>query len=66
MDIVATERGQIMERVTAKTNLKAQDFGEAVDVRIKRADLPSQNEEAVFQRMQTERETAGQAVPLRR
>ncbi len=27
MDIVATERGQIMERVTAKTNLKAQDFG---------------------------------------
>jgi len=57
MDIVATERGQIMERVTAKTNLKAQDFGvEVVDVRIKRADLPSQNEEAVFQRMQTERE----------
>ena len=57
IDVVSKDRGQIMGKVTAKTNLKAQDFGvEVVDVRIKRADLPPQNEEAVFQRMQTERE----------
>ena len=37
-----------MERVTAKTNLKAQDFGvEVVDVRINGL-TSSQNEEAVF------------------
>jgi len=57
IDVVSKERGQIMKKVATETNLKAQDFGvEVVDVRIKRADLPPQNEEAVFQRMQTERE----------
>ena len=36
---------------------EAQRFGiEVVDVRIRRADLPEQNSQAVFQRMQTERQ----------
>ena len=35
----------------------AQPFGiQVVDVRIRRADLPEQNSEAVYQRMQTERQ----------
>ena len=46
-----------MNRVTIRSNEKTREFGvEIVDVRIKRADLPKQNEEAVFQRMKSERE----------
>jgi membrane protease subunit HflC len=46
-----------MGKVTRNASLKAEGFGvEIVDVRIKRADLPKQNEEAVFQRMKAERE----------
>ena len=38
-------------------NNEAQNFGiEIVDVRIKRADLPPANSEAIYKRMQTERE----------
>ena len=36
---------------------KQQNFGiQIVDVRIKRADLPPANSEAIYKRMQTERE----------
>lgn len=56
-DLVSKVRGEVMSRVTARSNEKTQEFGvEIVDVRIKRADLPKQNEEAVFQRMKSERE----------
>jgi membrane protease subunit HflC len=38
-------------------NTEAQKFGiEIVDVRIKRADLPQANSDAIYRRMQTERE----------
>lgn len=57
IDVVATERGEIMATVTERASQKARNFGiEIVDVRIKRADLPKQNEEAVFERMKAERE----------
>jgi len=57
IDVVATERGEIMDTVTRRASQKAKNFGiEIVDVRIKRADLPKQNEEAVFERMKAERE----------
>lgn len=57
IDVVATERGKIMATVTERASQKAKNFGiEIVDVRIKRADLPKQNEEAVFERMKAERE----------
>lgn len=56
-DLVSKVRKEVMERVTARSNEKTKEFGvEIVDVRIKRADLPKQNEEAVFQRMKAERE----------
>ena len=46
-----------MEQVTARANKKAHDYGiSIVDVRIKRADLPPENEKAVFGRMQAERQ----------
>lgn len=56
-DIVATSRAFLMESVTLKTSEATRDYGiEVIDVRIKRADLPPENERAVFERMRAERE----------
>lgn len=56
-DIVSKTRSDIMALVTQRANEKAAAYGiEIHDVRIKRADLPEQNEKAVFARMQAERE----------
>ncbi len=55
-EIVATHRRQIMAEVTQRCDELAREFGmEVVDVRIKRADLPPENEQAVFDRMEAER-----------
>src|SRR6476646_8156811 len=54
-EIVSKTRSDIMAIVTQRANEKALAYGiEIVDVRIKRADLPEQNEKAVFARMQAE------------
>jgi membrane protease subunit HflC len=46
-----------MARITAQTNTEAQNLGiDVVDVKIRRADLPEANSQAIYQRMQTERE----------
>jgi membrane protease subunit HflC len=56
-EIVSTARADLMKTVTERANEKASVYGiEIQDVRIKRADLPEQNEKAVFARMQAERE----------
>ncbi|MBI5776431.1 MAG: protease modulator HflC [Nitrospirae bacterium] len=56
-DIVSKTRSEIMVIVTQRANEKAAVYGLKIhDVRIKRADLPEQNEKAVFARMQAERE----------
>jgi membrane protease subunit HflC len=57
LEIVSTGRAELMQVVTQRSNEKASVYGiEIQDVRIKRADLPEQNEKAVFARMQAERE----------
>jgi len=57
LEIVSSHRGELMKIVTQRSNEKASAYGiEIQDVRIKRADLPEQNERAVFARMQAERE----------
>ncbi len=57
LDIIAKTRASLMEDVIRKSNAAAKSFGiEIVDVRIKRADLPPENERAVFERMKAERE----------
>lgn len=57
IEIVAESRAELMEKVTEKTNIKAKEYGiEVIDVRIKRADLPLENERAVFERMRAERQ----------
>lgn len=55
--ILSEERSQLMTRIANEANQALQQFGvEVIDVRIKRADLPQENQEAIFLRMQTERE----------
>ena len=57
LEIVSSTRAELMRVVTERANEKASNYGiEIQDVRIKRADLPEQNEKAVFARMQAERE----------
>jgi membrane protease subunit HflC len=57
IDVVTKTREEIMEKVTAEANLKSVQYGiEVLDVRIKRADLPSDNAQKVFGRMRSERE----------
>lgn len=56
-DIISGERAALMSQIRDIVNNEADDFGiDVIDVRIKRADLPEANSEAVFRRMQTERE----------
>ena len=55
--VVRDERSALMARVRDQLNTEAQAFGIAViDVRIRRADLPEQNSQAVYERMKTERQ----------
>ena len=56
-EIVSERREGIMKRVTEISNEKAKIYGiEIVDVRIKRVDLPPENEKFIFDRMRAERE----------
>ena len=55
-EVISTKRSEIMKIVTERCSEQAKAYGiEVVDVRIKRTDLPPQNQEAIFGRMQTER-----------
>jgi membrane protease subunit HflC len=55
--VVRDQREHLMARVREQLDTEAQGYGIAVvDVRIRRADLPEQNSQAVYQRMQTERQ----------
>lgn len=56
IDIVSVHRDTIMEEITKRCDEKSKKYGISIlDVRIKRADLPVENEKAVFQRMRAER-----------
>jgi modulator of FtsH protease HflC len=56
-DVVRNRRAELSALMRDQLNHDAQPFGiEVVDVRIRRADLPEQNSQAVYQRMQTERQ----------
>ena len=55
--IVSEDRSKIMGKITELSNQQALAYGiQVLDVRIKRADLPPENEKAVFGRMKAERE----------
>ena len=55
--VVRDQRAELMARIRELVDHEATSYGiEVVDVRIRRADLPEQNSQAVYQRMQTERQ----------
>ena len=57
IDVLSKDRALLMNRIRDEANKALGRFGvEIVDVRIKRADLPAENSQAIFRRMQTERE----------
>jgi membrane protease subunit HflC len=56
VEIITENREELMEKVTVASNKATLDYGiEVVDVRIRRVDLPSQNEESIYARMDAER-----------
>jgi modulator of FtsH protease HflC len=56
-DAVRNRREALMGQMREQLDRDAQPFGiQVVDVRIRRVDLPEQNSQAVYQRMQTERQ----------
>ena len=55
--LLSKDRSKQMSLIQEGVNVEAKNFGiKIIDVRIKRADLPEANSEAIFRRMQTERE----------
>jgi len=57
IQIVRDDREALMARIRDQLDKEADGYGiQVVDVRIRRADLPEQNSQAVYQRMQTERQ----------
>ncbi len=55
--LLSEDRSKQMDIIQEDVNEEAEKFGiKIIDVRIKRADLPQANSEAIYKRMQTERE----------
>jgi modulator of FtsH protease HflC len=56
-DVVRDRRDELMVKMREQIGRDAKPYGiEIIDVRIRRADLPPKNSQAVYQRMQTERQ----------
>lgn len=57
IQVVRDEREALMGRIRDQLDKESGSYGiQVVDVRIRRADLPDQNSQAVYQRMKTERQ----------
>ena len=55
--VISDRRELLMQQVSELVALRATQFGISIEeVRIKKADLPSENSEAIYRRMQTERQ----------
>ncbi len=64
IQLVRDERAQLMAKITEQVGREARGLGiEMVDVKIRSADLPEANSQAIYQRMQTERQR--QATEIR-
>ncbi len=57
LDVLSAKREQIMASIRDQVNAEMPGFGVSIeDVRIRRADLPQENTQAILQRMQSERQ----------
>ena len=55
--VISQQRAEIMHQIRDEVNAQAKGFGiDVVDVRVKRADLPEENSQAIFDRMKSERQ----------
>jgi len=57
LDVLSADRERIMATIRTQVNTEMQQFGVSIeDVRIRRADLPEENTQAILSRMQSERQ----------
>jgi membrane protease subunit HflC len=55
--ILSAQRADVMNKIRDEVNAESKGFGiDVVDVRIRRADLPEENNQAIYARMQSERQ----------
>ncbi len=61
--LLTEDRGNIMQKIKDVVSHESEIFGvKIVDVRIMRADLPKENSDAIYARMQTEREKEAKEI----
>jgi membrane protease subunit HflC len=61
--LLSEERERIMRDVRDQVNAETADLGiEVIDVRIRRADLPEANSQAIYERMKSQREQAAKKI----
>lgn len=61
--LISAQRSEVMNNINEGVNSETKAFGiEVVDVRILRADLPKENSEGIYRRMQTEREKEAKQI----
>jgi len=64
-DVISNERETIMKKVTRVAGERAHSYGiEILDIRIKKASLPSENEKRTFERMKEEKEMEAKSYRL--
>lgn len=61
--LLTKERAQLVHFIAQRVNEQSKSFGvNVIDVRIKRVDLPEENSQAIFNRMQTQREQEARKI----
>lgn len=61
--LLTPERANLMNVIAQRVNEEGKPFGiNVIDVRIKRVDLPQENSQAIFNRMQTQREQEARKI----
>jgi len=63
ISLLSDEREQIMRDIRDQVNAETAQFGiEVIDVRIRRADLPEANSQAIYERMKSQRDQAAKKI----
>ena len=61
--LMTHERSNLVKKIARRVKEQAKSFGiDVIDVRIKRVDLPDENSQAIFRRMQTQREQEARKI----
>jgi modulator of FtsH protease HflC len=61
--LLTPERAKLITLISQRTAAQGKEFGvDVIDVRIRRIDLPEENSQAIFRRMQTQREQEARRI----